>query len=212
MEKPTLPGALTYHKLNTDVICDIFQAFEADFNPILGVVQIAQMQHDDLVTILGSGEWIYPARLSFLQYSPISNYKHLWIHVWLLRQVSNKYFWGGDLWSVRLTVTQRNLRDFWRILLICTSVASCTTPFSSTLISNGCWKPSTDTASEEKQRQHNNSKSVTIPQVKNMPMSSLAKCVVLLLLCSTCITHVSHSCWLYVLRGGEPILKGPVWR
>lgn len=63
MEKnPTLPGALTYHKLNTDVICDIFQAFEADLNPILGVVQIAQMQHDDLVTFLDvENEFILPA-------------------------------------------------------------------------------------------------------------------------------------------------------
>lgn len=43
---------MAYHKFDTDVISDIFQAFEADFNPILGVVQIAQMQHDDLVTCL----------------------------------------------------------------------------------------------------------------------------------------------------------------
>lgn len=38
--KPTLPAAVTYHKLNMDVKCDIFQAFEADLDPILGVVQI----------------------------------------------------------------------------------------------------------------------------------------------------------------------------
>lgn len=96
MEKPTLPGALTYHKLNTDVIRDIFQAFEADLNPILGVVQIAQMQHDDLVAFLeveneSARLSIYPAGLSFLQYSTISNCRHLWIHVWLLGQMSNKY-------------------------------------------------------------------------------------------------------------------------
>lgn len=34
--------------------------------------------------------------------------------------------------------------------------------------------------------------------------------MVLLLLCSAAITQVSHSCWLYVVRGVESRLKGPV--
>lgn len=147
MGKPTLPGAWTYHKLNTDVICDIFQAFEADFNPILGVVQVAQMQQDDLVTFLEvENRFILPASHFFS--IPLFLITGISEHVcdYCDRCLTNIY--GGG--EQRLTVTQRNLRDFWRILLICTSVASCTTPFSSTLISNGCWKPSTDTASEEK--------------------------------------------------------------
>lgn len=74
MGEPTLPGAWTYHKLNADVICDIFQAFEADFNPILGVVQVAQMQQDDLVTFLEVENGFI---LSFLQSSTISNYRRL---------------------------------------------------------------------------------------------------------------------------------------
>lgn len=53
MDKPTQAAPLTYHKLNADVIRDIFQASEADPHPVLGVVQIAQMQHDDLVALLG---------------------------------------------------------------------------------------------------------------------------------------------------------------
>lgn len=43
---------LTYHKLNLDVICDIFKAFEAHHNLVLGVVQVAQMQYNDLIAIL----------------------------------------------------------------------------------------------------------------------------------------------------------------
>lgn len=43
---------LTYHKLNLDVICDIFKAFEAHCNLVLGVVQVAQMQYNDLIAIL----------------------------------------------------------------------------------------------------------------------------------------------------------------
>lgn len=39
-QKAMSPMAGTYHKLDMDVICNIFQAFEADLDPILGVVQI----------------------------------------------------------------------------------------------------------------------------------------------------------------------------
>lgn len=38
--KANITGGLTYHKFNMDVISDHFQAFEADHDPILGVVQI----------------------------------------------------------------------------------------------------------------------------------------------------------------------------
>lgn len=43
---------VTYHKLDPDFICDIFKAFKADHDLVLGVVQISQMQHDDLITFL----------------------------------------------------------------------------------------------------------------------------------------------------------------
>ena len=42
----------TYHELDLDFICDIFKALEADDNLVLSVVQIAQMEHNDLITFL----------------------------------------------------------------------------------------------------------------------------------------------------------------
>lgn len=47
-----LPVFVTHHKLDFDFICDIFKAFEADHDLVLGVVQIAQMEHNDLITLL----------------------------------------------------------------------------------------------------------------------------------------------------------------
>ncbi len=47
-----LPVSVTYHKLDFDFICDIFKALEADNDLVLGVVQIAQMEDNDLITLL----------------------------------------------------------------------------------------------------------------------------------------------------------------
>lgn len=47
-----LPDFVTYHELNSDIICYIFKAFEADLDLVLGAVQIAQMEHNDLITFL----------------------------------------------------------------------------------------------------------------------------------------------------------------
>lgn len=47
-----LPDFVTYHELNSDIIRDVFKAFEADLDLVLGVVQKAQMEHNDLITFL----------------------------------------------------------------------------------------------------------------------------------------------------------------
>lgn len=43
---------VAYHKLDIDFIRDIFKAFEGDHDLVLGIVQIAQMEHNDLITFL----------------------------------------------------------------------------------------------------------------------------------------------------------------
>ena len=43
---------VTYHKVDLDVIGDVFKAFEADYNLVLCVVQVAQMEYNDLITSL----------------------------------------------------------------------------------------------------------------------------------------------------------------
>lgn len=42
----------TYHKCDLDSIRYVFETLEADFDPVLSVVQVTQMQHDDLITFL----------------------------------------------------------------------------------------------------------------------------------------------------------------
>lgn len=47
-----MPVFVTYHKLDLEVIYLILKAFEADQDLVLGVVQIAQMEYNDLITFL----------------------------------------------------------------------------------------------------------------------------------------------------------------
>lgn len=100
----------------------------------------------------------------------------------------------GQRYFVRLTVAQCNFRDFWCILLICTSVASCTTPFSSTLISKGCWKSPTDTKENNKlkkktQYQNNMSTSKTIQEATGQPIIISKSC------CRTvAVFRLHHTC------------------
>lgn len=43
---------VTYHELQLDVICDIFQSFKVDHDLVLSVVQIAQVESNDVITFL----------------------------------------------------------------------------------------------------------------------------------------------------------------
>lgn len=48
-------ASATHHKLDLNVIRDVFQASEADRDLVLGVVQIAQVEHDDVIAFLQEG-------------------------------------------------------------------------------------------------------------------------------------------------------------
>ena len=51
-KNPACVFLITYHKLDLDFICDVFQALETDHNLVLGVVEITQMENNNLITFL----------------------------------------------------------------------------------------------------------------------------------------------------------------
>lgn len=91
----------------------------------------------------------------------------------------------------RLTVPQCSVRDLWCTLLTYITLASCITPFSSTLISKGCWKSPTDTESSRNTLLSTNAKYVcTLTKEK-----SYLRCVkVCCFFCHFTVTVFSLHC------------------
>lgn len=117
-----------------------------------------------------------------------------------LKQLKKKKWKRWPSCGFTLTEAQCNTRDFGCALLIWMTLASCITPFSSTLISKGCLKSPTGKSSRRQEstdgkQNHTQTSKSEVSRTQTFA-AHFFFFVLLLLLCSACSCAMSHSCWL----------------